>query len=66
MNAYEFVLLREIIDVNWDIENANVSQVSKDAMITRLNELTNELMEQMGKEAYNEFMLNGKLMFAEK
>lgn len=66
MNNYEATLLKQIIDVNWDIETANVSQPSKDAMITRLNDLTNELMEQMGVEAYNEFMLNGRKMFATK
>ena len=66
MTNYESTLLRQIIDVNWDIQTAEVSRVSKDAMITRLEELTNELMEQMGEEQYHEFMLNGQKMFASK
>ena len=66
MTNYQSTLLSQILDVNWDISTANVSQVSKDALITRLNELTTELAEHMGEEAYNSFMLNGKKMFATK
>lgn len=66
MTTYQTQLLNQILDVNWDISTASVSQVSKDAMITRLNELTSELAEQMGEEAYNAFMLGGKKMFATK
>ena len=66
MTTYQTQLLNQILDVNWDISTANVSQVSKDAMITRLNELTDELREQLGEEAYHEFMLNGQKMFASK
>jgi hypothetical protein len=65
-NNYELTLLKDILDVNWDISNPEISKASKDALITRLNELTNELMEQMGVEAYNEFMLNGHEMFKSK
>jgi hypothetical protein len=65
-NNYELTLLKDILDVNWDISNPEISRASKDALITRLNELTNELMEQMGVEAYNEFMLNGHEMFKSK
>ena len=65
-NNYELTLLKDILDVNWDISNPEISKASKDALITRLNELTNELMEQMGVEAYNEFMLNGHEMFRSK
>ena len=66
MTTYQTQLFNQILDVNWDISTANVSQVSKDAMITRLNELTTELAEHMGEEAYHSFMLNGKKMFATK
>lgn len=66
MTNYQATLLREIIDVNWDISNADVSRASKDALITRLNELTNELAEQMGVEEYHEFMLAGQKMFSSK
>ncbi len=65
-NNYELTLLKDILDVNWDISNPEISKASKDALITRLNELTNELIEQMGVEAYNEFMLNGHEMFKSK
>jgi hypothetical protein len=65
-NNYELTLLKDILDVNWDISNPEISRASKDALITRLNELTNELMDQMGVEAYNEFMLNGHEMFKSK
>jgi len=65
-NNYELTLLKDILDVNWDISNPEISRASKDALITRLNELTNELIEQMGVEAYNEFMLNGHEMFKSK
>lgn len=66
MNNYELTLLKDIIDVNWDLSNAQVSRASKDALITRLNDLTNELAEQMGVEAYHQFMLNGREMFKSK
>ena len=65
-NNYELTLLKDILDVNWDISNPEISRASKDILITRLNELTNELMDQMGVEAYNEFMLNGHEMFKSK
>ena len=65
-NNYELTLLKDILDVNWDISNPEISRASKDALITRLNQLTNELMDQMGVEAYNEFMLNGHEMFKSK
>jgi hypothetical protein len=66
MTNYQSTLLSQILDVNWDISTAEVSQVSKDALITRLNELTTELAEHMGEEAYHQFMLNGQKMFASK
>jgi hypothetical protein len=66
MTIYQTTLLRQIIDVNWDISTVEVSQQSRDAMITRLNELTDELREQLGEEAYHEFMFNGQKMFASK
>ena len=66
MNVYQAQLLNQIIDVNWDIETADVSRPSKDAMIVRLQELTGELMEQMGEDQYHEFMLNGRKMFTGK
>ena len=66
MTIYQSTLLRQILDVNWDVQTANVSPASKDALVTRLNELTDELIHEMGEEEYYQFMLNGQEMFASK
>ena len=57
-------ILRELIDVNYEIEtNHTIPYQTKLMMLHKYVELKNALIQEMGREEYDKFMENGRKMF---
>jgi hypothetical protein len=57
--------LSKIIDLNWDLK-IETNQIKAFEMAMELSRLKNDLRDDMGHEAYDTFMDNGRKMFAPK
>lgn len=58
-------MLREIIDLNWEASQEK-DVLKKFEMYNELSKKTKALRDDMGHEEYDEFMENGRRMFAPK
>lgn len=65
MTESQSIQLREIIDLNWNLSH-ETNSVKKWEMIKELNDKKKALREDMGREAYNLFMENGRKLLAPK
>ena len=65
MTESQSIQLREIIDLNWDLSQ-ETNGVKKWEMVMELSAKKKALREDMGHEAYDLFMENGRKMFAPK
>jgi hypothetical protein len=57
--------LSKIIDLNWDLKS-ETNPIKAFEMAMELSRLKNDLRDDMGHEAYDTFMDNGRKMFAPK
>lgn len=57
--------LSKILDINWDLKSEE-NPMKAYEMAKELSQLKNGLREDMGYEAYDTFMDNGRKMFAPK
>ena len=53
-----------LVDINWEIENGNHSSTVKMALINQYWNIRNELIDEMGADAFKTFMEQGRRMFA--
>jgi len=59
MNAYQIILLNKIVNINHALKISQGSyHPSKEIMVLKLKELTNELREQIGDKAYYLLIFN--------
>lgn len=63
MTESQRVQLREIIDLNWDVSQ-ETDILKKWEMTKELSSKKRALRNDMGHEAYDQFMDNGRKMFA--
>lgn len=63
MNDTQRALFSKILDKNWEVKEETVP-IKKYDLCMELNKLKNELKQSMGEAAYNEYMENGRKMFA--
>jgi len=64
MTQKAILILRELIDVNYEIEtNFTIPYQTKVMMLHKYMELKNQLIEEMGQAEYDKFMENGRKMF---
>lgn len=63
MTEEQSKLFREILDINWEFTN-ETDWSKKWQMAKTLSAKKQELGENMGAKAYDEFMENGRKMFA--
>jgi len=63
MTESQSIQLREIIDLNWDLSH-ETNRAKQWEMLKELNDKKKALREDMGHEAYDLFMENGRKMFA--
>jgi len=65
MTESQSFLFRKILDLNWDL-NQEVDVVKQWEMIKELSSLKHELRNDMGSNAYDKFMENGRKMFSQE
>ena len=65
MTQKQSEMLREIIDLNWEASQEK-DVLKKFEMYNELSEKKKALRDDMGHEEYDEFMENGRRMFALK
>ena len=65
MTAKESQILRELIDKNWDFTNEEDIKKKWELGI-KVSELKKQLQDSMGKKEFDNFMDNGRKMFAPK
>jgi hypothetical protein len=65
MTKKQSEMLREIIDLNWEASQEK-DVLKKFEMYNELSKKTKALRDDMGHEEYDEFMENGRRMFAPK
>lgn len=65
MTQKQSEMLREIIDLNWEASQEK-DVLKKFEMYNELSEKKKALRDDMGHEEYDEFMENGRRMFAPK
>lgn len=53
-------IFTNLLDANWEMKHGNPDKA------VEVDELTSQLKESMGAEAFNTFMANGRAMFAPK
>jgi hypothetical protein len=63
MNDKERAIFNEVLDLNYEASKEK-DVVKKWDMEVKVSEKLTELKKEMGKEAYDKFMANGKAMFA--
>ena len=57
-------ILRDLMDTNWEMRNDQYPQIVIKSLLTQYWSLREELIEEMGKDAFNDFMNTGRRMFA--
>ena len=65
MTEHQRAIFSIILDLNWDYEH-ETNPIKKNEIGKLLREKKLELRLDMGEEAYNEFMKQGRQMFAPK
>jgi hypothetical protein len=65
MTEHQHAIFKIILDLNWDYEH-ETDPIEKDEIGKLLREKKLELRIEMGEEAYEDFMEQGRQMFAPK
>jgi hypothetical protein len=65
MNNYESGLLRELVDVNYEMSQ-NHNPIVKKALLSRYHEIQSELIDSMGEREYKDYIGMMRQMFAPK
>lgn len=64
MTNYEREIFSKLLDVSWEMEKKEHSKLIKEALNSYYFKLRDELKDSMGENEYNEFIRQGKEMFA--
>jgi len=65
MSNYEMMLLREMVDLSWELrEEVEYNEVVKKCILERYWNVREKLEDEMGKEKFKKFMEDGKKMFS--
>lgn len=64
MTNYASELISQLIDTNWEISKPHHNKVVINALITQYNSLVEKIKDEMGESEFNNFMEQGKRMFA--
>lgn len=63
LNDKQRKIFSEVLDLNWDCDN-ETDPVKKKELVIRLRAKKTELKDDMGEEAYDNFMSMGQKMFS--
>ena len=64
MNERSSQLFSQLVDINWELNNVNYPRTIKLALIEQYWKIKNELIDEMGIDAFNNFIEQGRRMFA--
>ena len=64
LTEHQSELFRKLIDASWEADNTANSPLTRDLARNEYWRLKQELMDDMGAEAYFSFMAKGKQMFS--
>jgi hypothetical protein len=64
MTGYQQQLFRDLVNLNWEIDHGNYPSVVEFALVEQYWKVKQELIDDMGKEEYEQFIAAGREMFA--
>jgi hypothetical protein len=64
MTNYEREIFSKLLDVSWEMDKKEHSKLIKEALNSYYFKLRDELKDSMGEKEYNNFIKEGKQMFA--
>jgi hypothetical protein len=59
-------ILRDLIDTHWEMKNDQFPKIVQQALISQYCSLREQLIDEMGEDAYRNFIETGRLMFSSK
>lgn len=66
MNERSSQLFSQLVDINWELNNVDYPKTIKFALTEQYWKIKNELIDEMGIDAFNNFIEQGRRMFAPK
>jgi hypothetical protein len=66
MNERSSQLFSQLVDINWELNNVDYPKTIKFALTEQYWKIKNELIDEMGIDAFNNFVEQGRRMFAPK
>ena len=64
LTAYQHQLFSDLVNLNWEIDKGDYNQVVKNALVEQYWKVKEELMGDMGRNEYNNYVNGMRQMFA--
>ena len=64
MTDYQRQLLSKLVNLNWEIDKGDYNKTVKDALVEQYWKVKEELMGDMGRDEYNNYVNGMRQMFA--
>jgi len=64
LTGYQHQLFSTMISLNWEIDKGEYNQTVKNALVEQYWKVKEELMDDMGREEYNNYVNGMRQMFA--
>ena len=64
LTAYQHQLFSDLVNLNWEIDKGDYNQVVKNALVEQYWKVKEELMGDMGRDEYNNYVNGMRQMFA--
>jgi len=64
LTGYQHQLFSTMISLNWEIDKGEYNQTVKNALVEQYWKVKEELMEDMGRDEYNNYVNGMRQMFA--
>ena len=64
LTGYQHQLFSTMISLNWEIDKGEYNQTVKNALVEQYWKVKEELMEDMGRDEYNNYINGMRQMFA--
>jgi hypothetical protein len=64
LTGYQHQLFSDLVNLNWEIDKGDYNQVVKNALVEQYWKVKEELMGDMGRDEYNNYVNGMRQMFA--
>jgi hypothetical protein len=64
LTAYQRQLFSDLVNLNWEIDHGNYPSIVTNALVEQYWKIKEELMDDMGRDEYNNYVNGMKQMFA--